>query len=119
MLVGLAAAMFSIFMGIIVHHEFSIYHANLLIAASIATASFAGLILGSASATFARSQPDRSLMGLIVVYSPACNIDPDNVAVPIAASLGDLVTLSLLSFIGSGFYKVMHDQVMPNMNDPL
>jgi hypothetical protein len=32
-------------------------------------------------------------------------INPDNVATPIAASLGDLITLSLLAGISTGLYK--------------
>ena len=48
----------------------------------------------------------RSVMCFIVVLSTIFKINPDNVATPIAASLGDLVTLSLLASIGQGLYFV-------------
>ena len=38
-------------------------------------------------------------------FSLFCRVNPDNVATPIAASLGDLVTLSLLSWIASLLYN--------------
>jgi solute carrier family 41 len=43
-------------------------------------------------------------MGLVVYFSVRFKINPDNVATPIAAALGDLVTLSLFSGIGSLLY---------------
>lgn len=47
-----------------------------------------------------------SLMIVIVILSRPLQINPDNVATPIAASLGDLVTLCILSGISFGLYKV-------------
>ncbi len=44
--VGLAAALFSIIMGGVFHHEFSFAHAWLVASASVATASIASLLLG-------------------------------------------------------------------------
>ena len=41
----------------------------------------------------------------VVLFSRRCNINPDNVATPIAASLGDLTTLSLLSGVGCLLYR--------------
>ena len=46
-------------------------------------------------------------MSLVVILSRKCHINPDNVATPIAASLGDLTTLALLSSIATLFYKVI------------
>lgn len=48
----------------------------------------------------------------VVVLSRKCNINPDNVATPIAASLGDLTTLSLLSGVSSGLYKALGNLIM-------
>ncbi|VDP57807.1 unnamed protein product [Heligmosomoides polygyrus] len=67
-------------------------HAALLCASSLATACFASLILSV-------------LMALVVVLSRKYNINPDNVATPIAASLGDLTTLAVLSTVGSIFLE--------------
>ena len=39
------------------------------------------------------------IMILVIIISRKYGINPDNVATPIAASLGDLVTLLLLSYI--------------------
>lgn len=73
-------------MGWILNGEFNIHHATLLCASSLVTATLASLILGS-------------IMAAVVVFSRKCSVNPDNVATPIAASLGDLTTLALLSAI--------------------
>lgn len=44
------------------------------------------------------------MVGVIIV-SRKMGINPDNVATPIAASLGDLITLSLLAGIGSFVFQ--------------
>jgi len=86
--VAIAASLLSIVMGMLVHHEFSVHDSLVIVASSLATASTASLILGG-------------VMALVVVSSKHCNIDPDNVATPIAAALGDLVTLAILASSGS------------------
>ncbi|XP_003384010.3 PREDICTED: solute carrier family 41 member 1-like isoform X2 [Amphimedon queenslandica] len=53
-----------------------------------------------------------SLMIVIVLLSRPLQIDPDNVATPIAASLGDLVTLCILSGISYGLYRVKDETVV-------
>nr|XP_025721987.1 solute carrier family 41 member 3-like isoform X2 [Callorhinus ursinus] len=45
------------------------------------------------------------LMVCIVIGALKLGLNPDNIATPIAASLGDLTTLSLLAFVSSFFYK--------------
>ncbi|ERE66676.1 solute carrier family 41 member 3 isoform 1 [Cricetulus griseus] len=45
------------------------------------------------------------LMTCIVVGARKFGINPDNIATPIAASLGDLITLSILALISSFFYR--------------
>lgn len=40
-------------------------------------------------------------MTTVVLVARRCGLNPDNVAAPIAASLGDLTTLALLSYISS------------------
>lgn len=44
-------------------------------------------------------------MVCIVIGARKLGVNPDNIATPIAASLGDLITLSILAFISSFFYK--------------
>ena len=43
----------------------------------------------------------------VILFSKKCNINPDNVATPIAASLGDLITLALLSWISNLLFEAM------------
>lgn len=44
-------------------------------------------------------------MVCIVISARKLGVNPDNIATPIAASLGDLITLSILAFVSSFFYK--------------
>lgn len=46
------------------------------------------------------------LMILVVQVSSAYNINPDNVATPIAASLGDMTALVLCAFLAQSFYDI-------------
>ena len=46
-------------------------------------------------------------MVMVIVSSRHCAINPDNVATPIAASLGDLTTLALLSWIASLLFEAI------------
>lgn len=49
--------------------------------------------------------PAGMLMVCIVIGARKLGVNPDNIATPIAASLGDLITLSILAFVSSFFYK--------------
>lgn len=40
----------------------------------------------------------------VIIGSKKIGINPDNVATPIAASFGDLITLAILAFVGQGLY---------------
>ncbi|KAI1733136.1 divalent cation transporter domain-containing protein [Ditylenchus destructor] len=72
--------------------ELDLGHAALLCASSLATASLASFLLSG-------------IMILVVLFSRKMEINPDNVSTPIAASLGDLTTLAILSFFGSVFLR--------------
>ncbi|XP_014671393.1 PREDICTED: solute carrier family 41 member 1-like isoform X2 [Priapulus caudatus] len=96
--VGFLASIAAIVMGWIPDGKFELHDALLLCAGSLTTAAIASAILGA-------------IMIFIVVLSRRCNINPDNVATPIAASLGDLITLSLLASICTGIYSVQVTQV--------
>ncbi|KAM5304692.1 solute carrier family 41 member 3 isoform 2-T4 [Glossophaga mutica] len=54
----------------------------------------------------------RVLMVCIVIGARKLGVNPDNIATPIAASLGDLVTLSILAFISNFFYKHKDNQFL-------
>jgi len=46
-------------------------------------------------------------MILVIILSRQFKINPDNVATPIAASLGDLTTLSLLACVSNTVYNTI------------
>ena len=48
-----------------------------------------------------------TIMIIVIVFSRKFHINPDNVATPIAASLGDLTTLVLLSLIASLLFHTL------------
>ncbi|XP_069988960.1 solute carrier family 41 member 1 isoform X1 [Penaeus vannamei] len=89
--VGFLASVAAVVMGWIPEGLFDIIHALLLCASALVTASLASFILGV-------------IMVGVILFSRKCNINPDNVATPIAASLGDLTTLGLLAWIASVLY---------------
>lgn len=51
-------------------------------------------------------------MVAVIMFSRWVNINPDNVATPIAASLGDLTTLALLSWIASMLYEAIGTEII-------
>ena len=53
-----------------------------------------------------------SIMIVVILLSHHLRINPDNVATPIAASLGDLVTLGLLSVIARGLFVISSEQLL-------
>ncbi|NWZ72535.1 S41A1 protein, partial [Acrocephalus arundinaceus] len=63
------------------------------------------------------SRDDRAnsmIMIGVIIGSRKMGINPDNVATPIAASLGDLITLALLSGISWGLYKELESKAYVN-----
>ncbi|XP_050313848.1 solute carrier family 41 member 1-like [Anthonomus grandis grandis] len=90
--VGFLASVAAVVFGWIPRGELNIQHAMLLCASSIVTAFGASFVLGV-------------VMIGVIIFSRYFNINPDNVATPIAASLGDLITLAVLSYFASLFYQ--------------
>lgn len=88
-LVSVAAAT----LGWILSGTFDAKSSVLLGASAVLTSSLASLLLGA-------------VMILVIILSRKCSINPDNVATPVAASLGDLTTLCLLAVISSSFFKL-------------
>ncbi|TTB41855.1 Solute carrier family 41 member 1 [Bagarius yarrelli] len=97
--VGFLASIAAVIFGWIPEGQFIIGHAVLLCASSVATAFIASLLLADIS-----SKTGLIMIG-VIIGSRKVGINPDNVATPIAASLGDLITLALLSGISTGLYK--------------
>lgn len=92
--VGFLASVAAVVLGWIPDGHFDVNHALILCTSSVVTASIASFVLGA-------------IMILVIIFSRHFNINPDNVATPIAASLGDLTTLTLLAMISNS----VHDAV--------
>ncbi|XP_053074783.1 solute carrier family 41 member 3 isoform X4 [Acinonyx jubatus] len=90
--VGFLAAVAALLLGAMSREELDFVKVELLCASSVITAFLAAFALGM-------------LMVCIVIGARKLGVNPDNIATPIAASLGDLITLSILAFVSSFFYK--------------
>lgn len=90
--VGFLAAVAAVALGAMSRGGVELEQAAVLCASSVTTAFIAALSLGL-------------VMIGVVIGSRKVGINPDNVATPIAASLGDLITLSLLAGISSTLYR--------------
>ncbi|XP_075014983.1 solute carrier family 41 member 3 isoform X6 [Calonectris borealis] len=90
--VGLLAAVAAVILGAISKGSLELSQAAVLCASSVTTAFIAALSLGL-------------VMIGVIIGARKVGINPDNVATPIAASLGDLITLSLLAGISSTLFK--------------
>ncbi|XP_061570776.1 solute carrier family 41 member 2 [Cololabis saira] len=92
--VGFLAAVAAVVLGWIPEGKFQMSHAVLLCSSSVATAFIASMLQGF-------------IMVGVIVGSKKTGINPDNVATPIAASFGDLITLAILAGISQGLYKCL------------
>ncbi|XP_034721277.1 solute carrier family 41 member 2 [Etheostoma cragini] len=92
--VGFLAAVAAVVLGWIPEGKFQMSHAMLLCSSSVATAFISSLLQGF-------------IMVGVIVGSKKTGINPDNVATPIAASFGDLITLAILAGVSQGLYKCL------------
>ncbi|XP_064813769.1 solute carrier family 41 member 1-like isoform X2 [Oncorhynchus masou masou] len=90
--VGFLAAVAAILLGAMSRGGVELDQAAVLCASSIITAFVAALSLGL-------------VMIGVIIGARKVGINPDNVATPIAASLGDLITLSLLAGVSTILYQ--------------
>ncbi|KAK7132589.1 hypothetical protein R3I93_018968 [Phoxinus phoxinus] len=90
--VGFLAALAAVGLGALSRGGVELDQAAVLCASSVTTAFVAALSLGL-------------VMIGVVIGSRKVGINPDNVATPIAASLGDLITLSLLAGVSTTLFQ--------------
>lgn len=89
---------------VVVQFQIDWSHASLLCASSLTTASLTSLLLSM-------------VVICVILISRKFAVNPDNIATPIAASLGDLTTLGVLSLLGGYsipvrgtlIYNISHD----------
>lgn len=91
--VGFLASIGAVILEFFIDGQLDYKDALVLISGSMSTASFASLLLAG-------------LMMLVIIVSTKLSINPDNIATPIAASLGDLVTLTILSYLCTFLYYI-------------
>merc|ERR1711953_257034 len=105
--VGGLASIFALLVGWLPQLKFDLAQALLLSTSSILTASMASFCLGV-------------IMIGVIIASRHLNIDPDNVATPIAASLGDLVTLAILAESSKNLNSLENSSLfLPQITCPL
>ncbi|KAM4619215.1 solute carrier family 41 member 2 [Polymixia lowei] len=88
---GLLASLMAVGLGWLTEGQMLLNHAALLCSTSVATAFMASLVQGV-------------IMVGLIIGSKKMGINPDNVATPMAASFGDLITLAFLACLSQWFY---------------
>uniref|UniRef100_A0A7G3AYY0 Putative solute carrier family 41 member 1 isoform x3 n=1 Tax=Lutzomyia longipalpis TaxID=7200 RepID=A0A7G3AYY0_LUTLO len=94
-------ALFAIGVNAAINGTFSIEHSVMIVAASMFTATSSCLVLDVVLTT-------------VILVAKRYGFNPDNLATPLAASIGDLVSLSLLSAIASLLYQNLETKLWIN-----
>lgn len=82
--VAFLASLLALITNVLTKHTFNFHNAMVLCASSLITANVACFLLGAC-------------MVAVIILSHRYEIDPDNIATPLAASIGDVTTLALLA----------------------
>lgn len=91
---GFIVAMFAITVGYSLNGGFVLNHAVLVVASSMFTASVSCFFL------------DFVLVGFVLI-SLKFETNPDNMVTPLAGSIGDIVSVSTLSFVASALFTII------------
>ncbi|ETE66009.1 Solute carrier family 41 member 2 [Ophiophagus hannah] len=109
--VGFLAAVAAVILGWIPEGKYHLDHSILLCSSSVATAFIASLLqeLQRRIDLLSITMVLGIIMVGVIVGSKKTGINPDNVATPIAASFGDLITLAILAWISQGLYDCLEN----------
>ncbi|XP_075264292.1 solute carrier family 41 member 1-like [Convolutriloba macropyga] len=95
--VGLLAAVIAYVLALVQSmHFLQMHNAVVLCSSSVITSILVNITLSI-------------LMIAVVCMSRKLNLNPDNIATPVAASLGDLITISILAFVASFFHETIEE----------
>ncbi|CAG8625827.1 11082_t:CDS:2, partial [Ambispora leptoticha] len=95
LIVGAVAGLFSFAEGLVFKpHENSFYESMLVVVAAMLCSALSSIIMGT-------------FMCMLVILCRRFRINPDNIACPMASSLGDLLTLIILSVCGEFLLQYM------------
>ncbi|XP_012265718.2 solute carrier family 41 member 1-like [Athalia rosae] len=95
---AILVSVFALTVGSVMQGQFVWNHALLLTTAGICTATSSCFVLDF-------------VMIAVIMASHRCKMNPDNLATPLAASVGDVVSISVLSAIASGLFVRIDDQI--------
>ncbi|KAH8235499.1 hypothetical protein KR032_001681, partial [Drosophila birchii] len=107
-------AMFAVSVGAAMTGEFYFENMMLLTASAMFTATSSCFVLGRfhfrsviplQSPLIIIYPPADFVLVAVILFSQKYRLNPDNLATPLAASIGDVVSISLLSFIASLLYE--------------
>lgn len=99
-IVGFLASFLAVLFQFFKTYEFHPENFVIVICSSVTTASLASLLLAT-------------LVMVIIILSHKFNVNPDNIATPIASSLGDVVTLAILAGVGSFLHALREFIIIP------
>ncbi|RWS19909.1 solute carrier family 41 member 1-like protein, partial [Leptotrombidium deliense] len=109
-IVGLLAAMFAIAAGSF-DAKPSLDNVFVIIASSLLTSNVASVFLSNTHSCLKIMLLNNFCLGLfliaVVLICRSIHVNPDNVATPIASSLGDVITVALLAFTSQFTYTVI------------
>lgn len=91
-------ALFAITVSAAMDGKYSWDHSLLMIVSSVCTATSSCFILDF-------------VMIAVIMFSHRCKMNPDNLATPLAASIGDVVSISVLSAIASYFFIKLESEI--------
>ncbi|XP_012280520.1 solute carrier family 41 member 2 isoform X2 [Orussus abietinus] len=95
---AIIVSLFAMSVGAIMNGVFVWEHAVLLMTSSVCTATSSCFVLDF-------------VMIAVIMIAYRCNMNPDNLATPLAASVGDVVSISVLSTVASALFQRLESQI--------